>query len=85
MGHKATTVKIVPKSVKDIKVKAPKTQNFISIIQNATNGSYNFKIMILIPNILIQAFIQLDDPCPEKLASVFYQALVMQDDLQNTP
>jgi hypothetical protein len=41
--------------------------------------------MIFFPNVLIQAFIQLDDPCPENIATAFYQALVMHDDNANTP
>jgi hypothetical protein len=34
MGQKATPVKVVPKSLKDIKTKAPKPQDIISAIQN---------------------------------------------------
>jgi hypothetical protein len=76
LSNKATPIQVVPKSLKEVKVKAPKPQDIITTISEGhvfetikhSTANFHYKNMIPIPDILLKTFIQLDKVDPESVA-----------------
>ncbi len=90
LNNKATPIQVVPKSLKEIKVKAPKSQDIISALSQArsfetidkiskNSPNIHYKNMIPIPDLLLKTFVQLNKVDPESVAKAFYETMVTFD------
>jgi len=82
-GKRAIPIHVIPKSIKDVKTKAPKIADISHAIDNGQNLStiksitknFIYKNAIPIPDFLIKSFVLTDPPSPENIAIAFYNTL----------
>lgn len=88
LGKKATAVRIIPKSIKDVKAKAPLLSSVMSAFDNgtpldqvkcSTGCYYHYKNIIPILDLLVKSFIQLDETDPASVALHFLKAMYLFD------
>ena len=91
LGEKATAIRIIPKSVKDVRARAPKLTDISHTINNGqdlssvktTTETFHYKNIIPIPDFLIKAFVLTDPPTPGHVSTAFYSTLKHMDSLEH--
>lgn len=87
LSNKATLIQIVPKSLKEVKVKGPMPQDNITTLstdqpfENLKGSATTFhsKNMIPIPDLLLKTFITFNQTDSKSVAQVFYEAMLNAD------
>jgi hypothetical protein len=87
LSNKATPIQIVPKSLKEVKVKGPTPQEIITSLSTTqpfenikgSSTTFHYKNMIPIPDLLLKTFITLDQTDPKSVAQAFYEIMLNAD------